>query len=485
MATNRFVCEICNKGFQRDQNLQLHRRGHNLPWKLRQRPVGREVRRRVYVCPERNCVHHNPSRALGDLTGIKKHYCRKHGERKWKCEKCSKMYAVYSDWKAHMKVCGTREYKCDCGTIFSRRDNYVAHRAFCDVIMNELPIENEGVGLGLDMNEYPFEVEEEHLEPEPELEIEEEPEMETEPETVMYNEVPYIPQPAESEEPSYTHWLHASSYAPASNNINLNLSTIPDLEPPSIVNYGGTYPRNFPLHTTRADISSAHTLMSMSLNLSGGKGKGKEVIFHNDGGSSSGGFVPGNPEEPSSTVTQLLQTVTNNDSFTCKHKNESKFQGLVVSSVNNRVDLNVAAQYENPDQNPYQVDYQQPEVLPDMQPERPRTTFQHLLMGPYPTDEMIAEVEQNMEMVPQQQQQERAPEQLMRVPMQVKPSLPQWMQPQYIQPQYIQQQYMTRDFLGLGGGTEAGFMEEQENRYSSMGVHGGSYHYDNGGRGYN
>ncbi|KAE8656575.1 hypothetical protein F3Y22_tig00116999pilonHSYRG00017 [Hibiscus syriacus] len=37
LATNRFVCEICNKGFQRDQNLQLHRRGHNLPWKLRQR----------------------------------------------------------------------------------------------------------------------------------------------------------------------------------------------------------------------------------------------------------------------------------------------------------------------------------------------------------------------------------------------------------------------------------------------------------------
>ncbi|XP_022137988.1 protein indeterminate-domain 2-like, partial [Momordica charantia] len=26
LATNRFVCEICNKGFQRDQNLQLHRR---------------------------------------------------------------------------------------------------------------------------------------------------------------------------------------------------------------------------------------------------------------------------------------------------------------------------------------------------------------------------------------------------------------------------------------------------------------------------
>uniref|UniRef100_A0A0A0KAT2 C2H2-type domain-containing protein n=1 Tax=Cucumis sativus TaxID=3659 RepID=A0A0A0KAT2_CUCSA len=119
MARNRFVCEICNKGFQRDQNLQLHRRGHNLPWKLRQR-TGAEVKKRVYVCPEPTCVHHNPARALGDLTGIKKHFSRKHGEKKWKCEKCSKKYAVQSDLKAHQKTCGTREYKCDCGTLFSR-----------------------------------------------------------------------------------------------------------------------------------------------------------------------------------------------------------------------------------------------------------------------------------------------------------------------------------------------------------------------------
>ena len=79
-----------------------------------------EVKKRVYVCPEPTCVHHDPSRALGDLTGIKKHFCRKHGEKKWKCDKCSKKYAVQSDWKAHSKICGTREYKCDCGTSFSR-----------------------------------------------------------------------------------------------------------------------------------------------------------------------------------------------------------------------------------------------------------------------------------------------------------------------------------------------------------------------------
>ncbi|KAJ6699141.1 SERINE/THREONINE-PROTEIN KINASE RIO [Salix purpurea] len=87
MATNRFLCEICNKGFQRDQNLQLHRRGHNLPWKLKQRT--------------------------------------------------NKEYAVQSDWKAHSKTCGTREYKCDCGTLFSRKDSFITHRAFCDALAEE------------------------------------------------------------------------------------------------------------------------------------------------------------------------------------------------------------------------------------------------------------------------------------------------------------------------------------------------------------
>ncbi|CAF1696257.1 unnamed protein product [Brassica napus] len=137
MATNRFVCEICNKGFQRDQNLQLHRRGHNLPWKLKQRSNKEVIKKKVYICPIKTCVHHDSSRALGDLTGIKKHYSRKHGEKKYKCEKCSKKYAVQSDWKAHAKTCGTREYKCDCGTLFSRKDSFITHRAFCDALTEE------------------------------------------------------------------------------------------------------------------------------------------------------------------------------------------------------------------------------------------------------------------------------------------------------------------------------------------------------------
>ncbi|KAK2448131.1 protein indeterminate-domain 5, chloroplastic [Trifolium repens] len=35
MATNMYICEVCNKEFQREQNLQQHITGHNLPWKLR------------------------------------------------------------------------------------------------------------------------------------------------------------------------------------------------------------------------------------------------------------------------------------------------------------------------------------------------------------------------------------------------------------------------------------------------------------------
>lgn len=151
-ATDRFFCEICNKGFRRDQNLQLHRRGHNLPWKLKQRANKDQITKKVYICPEKACVHHDPARALGDLTGIKKHFSRKHGEKKWKCEKCSKKYAVQSDWKAHSKTCGTREYKCDCGTLFSRKDSFITHRAFCDALAEE----NSRISIGCGVTDHNF-----------------------------------------------------------------------------------------------------------------------------------------------------------------------------------------------------------------------------------------------------------------------------------------------------------------------------------------
>lgn len=131
MESDRYVCEICNQGFQRDQNLQMHRRRHKVPWKLLKRPTP-EVRKRVYVCPDPTCLHNDPCHALGDLVGIKKHFRRKHSiEKQWKCEKCSKGYAVQSDYKAHLKTCGTRGHSCDCGRVFSRVESFIEHQDTC------------------------------------------------------------------------------------------------------------------------------------------------------------------------------------------------------------------------------------------------------------------------------------------------------------------------------------------------------------------
>eukprot|EP01018_Ginkgo_biloba_P034868 Gb_41434 [translate_table: standard] len=131
MESDRYVCEICNQGFQRDQNLQMHRRRHKVPWKLLKRETP-EVRKRVFVCPEPTCLHHDPCHALGDLVGIKKHFRRKHSSTKqWTCEKCSKGYAVQSDYKAHLKTCGTRGHSCDCGRVFSRVESFIEHQDNC------------------------------------------------------------------------------------------------------------------------------------------------------------------------------------------------------------------------------------------------------------------------------------------------------------------------------------------------------------------
>ncbi|KAF8097260.1 hypothetical protein N665_0292s0038 [Sinapis alba] len=135
LESDRYVCDICNQGFQRDQNLQMHRRRHKVPWKLLKREKkDEEVRKRVYVCPEPTCLHHNPCHALGDLVGIKKHFRRKHSVLKqWVCERCSKGYAVQSDYKAHLKTCGSRGHSCDCGRVFSRVESFIEHQDTCTI----------------------------------------------------------------------------------------------------------------------------------------------------------------------------------------------------------------------------------------------------------------------------------------------------------------------------------------------------------------
>ncbi|PKA62774.1 Zinc finger protein MAGPIE [Apostasia shenzhenica] len=145
LESDRYVCEICNQGFQRDQNLQMHRRRHKVPWKLLKRDStsagaagvaagagAAAARKRVFVCPEPSCLHHDPCHALGDLVGIKKHFRRKHSAHKqWACARCAKAYAVHSDYKAHLKTCGTRGHSCDCGRVFSRVESFIEHQDSC------------------------------------------------------------------------------------------------------------------------------------------------------------------------------------------------------------------------------------------------------------------------------------------------------------------------------------------------------------------
>ncbi|XP_047329364.1 protein phosphatase PTC7 homolog fig-like [Impatiens glandulifera] len=102
-----YVCSVCNIDYKRIQNLSFHMRKHNLPLPELQETSNRGERgSKVYICPEPSCKHHDPKLALGDITGIKKHYARKHGkEKNWKCPKCLKKYALESDLKAHVKIC--------------------------------------------------------------------------------------------------------------------------------------------------------------------------------------------------------------------------------------------------------------------------------------------------------------------------------------------------------------------------------------------
>ncbi|KAL8229907.1 hypothetical protein R6Q57_014807 [Mikania cordata] len=128
LDSNRFVCEVCYKGFSRKQNLTLHRRAHNLPFTLKTKTPKDPVQRKVYLCPEPTCVHHNRSHALGDFGGLKKHYLRKHyTEKIYKCDTCHKAYSVESDLRAHSKICTRKKYMCRCGCGFSRYKIYKLH----------------------------------------------------------------------------------------------------------------------------------------------------------------------------------------------------------------------------------------------------------------------------------------------------------------------------------------------------------------------
>lgn len=116
-----FPCELCNKSFTRERNLLLHLRVHNMPYTHNLLVKNNDdEKRKVYTCPVTTCAYHDRCNALSDLGSLRKHYKRKHGKKTMNCTKCEKMYAVEGDLKAHIKICGAKEYACICGSIFSR-----------------------------------------------------------------------------------------------------------------------------------------------------------------------------------------------------------------------------------------------------------------------------------------------------------------------------------------------------------------------------
>ncbi|XP_074369371.1 uncharacterized protein LOC141710736 [Apium graveolens] len=129
-----FSCELCNKSFIREQNMLMHQRAHNIPYVCNNFPAKNndDEKKKVYVCPVITCAYHGHRNALSDLASLRKHYKRKHGVKTINCTKCRKTYAVEGDLKAHLKICGTKEYACYCGSIFSRWDHFVIHKISCD-----------------------------------------------------------------------------------------------------------------------------------------------------------------------------------------------------------------------------------------------------------------------------------------------------------------------------------------------------------------
>ncbi|KAM0997503.1 hypothetical protein ACFX2I_007362 [Malus domestica] len=52
----------------------MHRRRHKVLWKLLKQEIAEDqvIKKKVFVCPEHSCLHHDPCNALGDLVEIKK-----------------------------------------------------------------------------------------------------------------------------------------------------------------------------------------------------------------------------------------------------------------------------------------------------------------------------------------------------------------------------------------------------------------------------